>query len=79
MKAELGGKAVVIVKAMARGKHKGSVARAHFCIFQLCLKDDDANSSLCAIENLPRTSSSEKEQNSLTLGLSVFGWFKAVA
>lgn len=54
VKAELGGKPVVIVKAMARGKYKGSVARTHFCIFQLCLKDSDTSSSLCAIEYLPQ-------------------------
>lgn len=53
MKAELGGQSVVIVKAMARGKHKGRVAKTYFSILQFCLKNCDANSSVCAIENLP--------------------------
>lgn len=46
----------MIVKAMATGKNKGSVAKTHFSVLQLCLKDCDASNSPCAIENVPQDS-----------------------
>lgn len=49
----LGGQSVIIVKAKARGKNKGSVTKAYFSILPLYLKSCDASSSLYTIENLP--------------------------
>lgn len=64
-------------EAIAKGQNEGSVAKTHFSILQLCLKDCGA-SSLCAVENSPWAAFSEKGKNSLTLGLFTFDWFNAV-